>query len=63
MRVLLDAGAFIHSEFAEPTVKEVSVRWGSGESAFEVHGLKRKQPDKSGRITKNRRRRCSPSGE
>jgi hypothetical protein len=48
MRVLLDAGAFIHSEFAEPTVKEVSVRWGSGESAFEVHGLKRKQPEKRG---------------
>ena len=47
MRVLLDTGAFIHSEFAQPTVKEVPVRWGSVESVFEVHGLKRKQPNKS----------------
>jgi hypothetical protein len=47
MRVLLDTGAFIHSEFAEPTVKEVPVRWGSGESMLEVYGLKRKRSDKS----------------
>jgi hypothetical protein len=43
--VPLDTGALIHSEFAEPTVKEISVPWGSGVAAVVLHGLKRKKPD------------------
>jgi hypothetical protein len=43
-RVLLDAGIFIHSEFAEATVENVRVGWGGRESVLEVHGLKRKNP-------------------
>src|SRR5450432_4399030 len=46
LRVLMDAGVVIHSEFAEPAVKETSespVRWSDG-SAIRISGLKRKQP-------------------
>jgi hypothetical protein len=47
LRVLMDAGVVIHSEFAEYAVKEMSespVRWSDG-SAIRISGLKRKQPD------------------
>ena len=47
LRVLMDAGVVIHSEFAEHAVKEMSespVRWSDG-SAIRISGLKRKQPD------------------
>lgn len=47
LRVLMDAGVVIHSEFAEPAVKETSaspLRWSDG-SAIRISGLKRKQPD------------------
>lgn len=43
IRVLLDTGAFIQSEFAELAVKEIPVRWGPGESVLKVYGLKKKQ--------------------
>ena len=49
LRVLIDAGVVIHSEFAEHAVKEMSespVRWSDG-SAIRISGLKRKQPDEN----------------
>jgi hypothetical protein len=53
-RVLLDAGILIHSEFAEPTVKNVSVGWGGRESVLEVHGLERKKPDQDAEYQKQK---------
>jgi hypothetical protein len=44
VRKRVDAGIFIHSEFAEATVEKVRVGWGGRESVLEVHGLKRKNP-------------------
>jgi hypothetical protein len=47
LRVLIDAGVVIQSEFAEHAAKEMSespVRWSDG-SAIRISGLKRKQPD------------------
>src|SRR5580658_1025136 len=49
LRVLMDAGVVIHSEFAEPAVKETSEsprRWSDG-SKILISGLKRKQPDEN----------------
>jgi hypothetical protein len=43
LRVLLDAGVVIHSEFAEPDLKETPLRWSDG-STLSVSGLKRKRP-------------------
>jgi len=42
----MDAGVVIHSEFAEPALKETSVRWGGG-CTVSVSGLKRKRPDEN----------------
>jgi hypothetical protein len=53
-RVLLDAGIFIHSEFAEPKVRNVSVGWGGRESVLEVHGLKRKKPGRDAEYEKQK---------
>src|SRR3984957_18204034 len=53
-RVLLDAGIFIHSEFAEGTVGSVSVGWGGRESVLEVHGLKRKKPGQDAEYQKQK---------
>jgi hypothetical protein len=46
LRALMDAGVVIHSEFAEPALKETPVRWSDG-SALSVSGLKRKRPDEN----------------
>jgi len=44
VRVLLDNGIFIHSEFAEEYVKGATVNWGGATQTNEVHGLVRKPP-------------------
>jgi hypothetical protein len=43
---MLDTGVVSHSEFAEPAVKEVPVRWGKRKTVLGVTGLTRKQLDK-----------------
>lgn len=47
MRILLDNGIFIHSEFAEECVKRVAINWGGTIQTSEVHGLARKLPDEN----------------
>jgi hypothetical protein len=50
MRVLLDAGVFIHSEFAKVAVREfpkLPVRLKKDGAALRIYGLKRKQPDEN----------------
>jgi hypothetical protein len=44
MRILLDSGIFMHSEFAEDSVKPTTARWGNTETVSLVHGLTRKAP-------------------
>lgn len=46
MQILLDNGIFSHSEFAEPAIKQTSVRWGDTDQSFPVQGFMRKRPDK-----------------
>jgi len=47
MRILLDSGIFMHSEFAVGSVKPTTVRWGNTETVSHVQGLTRKAPDKN----------------
>jgi hypothetical protein len=49
LRVLIDAGVVIHSEFAEHAIKEMpeSSVWSSDGSATRISGLKRKQPNEN----------------
>ncbi|MBZ5667359.1 MAG: hypothetical protein LAO30_22500, partial [Acidobacteriia bacterium] len=47
MRVLLDNGIFIHSEFAEECVKQTTINWGGAAQTSDVHGLMRKPPDEN----------------
>lgn len=47
MRILLDNGIFIHSEFAEECFKRVAINWGGTMQTSEVHGLARKPPDQN----------------
>ncbi len=47
MRILLDNGVFSHSEFAEPSIRRGSERWGNTKVILPVHGLVRKSPDKN----------------
>jgi hypothetical protein len=42
VRVLLDNGTFIHSEFATTAVKRSTIRWGGVDHVSEVQGLARK---------------------
>lgn len=43
-RILLDAGIFGHSEFAEWKVKQTPLPWGMQQEVIPVHGLFRKLP-------------------
>jgi len=47
MRILLDTGVLIHSEFAVHATKQVSVRWGNRNIAAPVHGFVRKAADQN----------------
>jgi len=47
MRILLDSGVFIHSEFAAPAVQEFSACWGDRNIVAPIHGFVRKPPDKN----------------
>src|SRR5882762_10634889 len=44
MRVLVDSGILIHSEFAKWDVKKTPVRWRATFQTIEVRGLVRKSP-------------------
>lgn len=46
LRVLLDSGIFIHSEFVVDAIKPTTIRWGNSETVSHVHGLARKEPHK-----------------
>lgn len=45
MKILLDNGILIHSEFAEDAVIPTIVHWGGTTETRSVHGLMRKKPD------------------
>jgi hypothetical protein len=42
LRILLDAGIIIHSEFMEPAVRDTTVHWGDKVQSLPVHGFVRK---------------------
>jgi len=46
MKILLDSGIFIHSEFAEDAIKSKTVRLGGNAETHQKHGYIRKNPDK-----------------
>lgn len=45
MKILLDNGIFIHSEFAEDAIKPTTVNWGGTTQTLPVHGFVRKKTD------------------
>lgn len=45
MKILLDNGIFIHSEFAEDAINPTTVNWGDTTITRSVHGFVRKKPD------------------
>jgi hypothetical protein len=46
MKVLLDAGILIHSEFAQPTRQEKRLHWGNTDHVVQISGFMRKALDK-----------------
>jgi len=44
MQVLLDSGIYIHSRFAEPAIRQTSIRWGNRTQTIGIHGFIRKRP-------------------
>ena len=47
MRILLDTGVFIHSEFAQHAVRPTTVRWGNRKHGLPVHCTVRKPTDQN----------------
>ena len=48
IKLLLDAGTLIHSEFAQPVQKEKYLKWGNKEHVVSITGFERKAPEKDG---------------